>query len=50
MKILIIDKDASVRNGVVVYNQRLMSFLKKMGHEVYILRFSKTGEKNCRKT
>ena len=46
MKILIIDKDASVRNGVVVYNQRLMSFLKKMGHEVYILRFSKTEKKN----
>ena len=40
MKILIIDKEAKFRNGVVVYNQRLIDFLNKNGHEVYIFRWS----------
>ncbi|HYM65483.1 MAG TPA: glycosyltransferase family 4 protein [Candidatus Sulfotelmatobacter sp.] len=44
MKILIIDKEAKFRNGVVVYNQRLIDFLREKGHEVHILRWSNSKE------
>ncbi len=40
MKILIIDKEAIYRNGVVIYNSRLDHFLKQKKHEVHYLRFS----------
>ena len=40
MKILIIDKEAKYRNGVVVYNQRLIEYLSSNGHEVHVLRWS----------
>jgi len=41
MKVLIIDKKAKVRNGVSVYNQRLEDFLKKQGHTVTTIHWSK---------
>ena len=41
MKILIIDKEAIYRNGVVIYNSRLEYFLKQKNHEVHYLRFSR---------
>lgn len=44
MRILIIDKEAKYRNGVVVYNQRLIAHLKKSGHEVHVLRWSNSQE------
>lgn len=44
MKLLIIHKEAKYRNGVVVYNQRLIDFLRKNGHDVHILRWSNSKE------
>lgn len=44
MKLLIIHKEAKYRNGVVVYNQRLIDFLRKNGHDVHVIRWSNSEE------
>lgn len=40
MRLLVIDKEAKVRNGVEVFNQRFLSVLEKKNHKIYRLRWS----------
>ncbi len=46
MKIVLIDKEEGQKiGGLIVYSERFYNYFTKLGHEVFILRFSKTNPK-----